>query len=254
HRALRGTPGTQVRVMVERLGTASRTELTMEREAVYVNPVQRGMLLGDGVGYVSLKAFSDSAAAELSAKIDSLHSLGMRALILDIRGNPGGLLAQGTAVADLFLNAGQSIVSLRGRGPERHRDFVDHGPEKWKDLRLAILVDRGTASASEIVAGALQDHDRALLIGRPTYGKGSAQSVIALGSDAAGVKLTTARWFTPAGRNIDFAVEPPPGGADAIADDSFTIPVFKTDLGRKVYGGGGIVPDIIAGDSIGPPG
>jgi carboxyl-terminal processing protease len=162
------------------------------------------------------------------------------------------LLAQGNAVAELFLNPGQAIVSLRGRGPDGRRDFIDQRQQAWNDLRLAILVDRGTASASEIVAGALQDHDRALVIGRPTYGKGSAQSVFSF-HDGAGVKLTTARWFTPSGRNIEYALESGLGDAPPLATDSAGRPVFKTDSGRKVFGGGGIVPDVIAGDSISAP-
>src|SRR5262249_13863955 len=145
---------------------------------------------------------------ELGNAIDSLYKIGARRLILDLRGNPGGLIAQGTAVADLFLNPGQSIVSLKGRAEDSHREFVDERRQQWPDIRLAVLVNRGTASAAEIVAGALQDHDRAIVIGRRTYGKGSAQSVFSF-QNAAGVKLTTARWYTPAGRNIDLIATAP---------------------------------------------
>jgi carboxyl-terminal processing protease len=251
-RALRGLPGTTVKITVERLGTLNRTELTLEREALYLRPVQRAMLLENGVGYVKLSTFSDSAGIEVSAAIDSLYKLGMRALVFDLRGNPGGLLAQGNAVAELFLNPGQAIVSLRGRGPDGRRDYMDQHKQAWGDLRLTVLVDRSTASASEIVAGALQDHDRALVIGRPTYGKGSAQSVFSF-RDGAGVKLTTARWYTPSGRNIDYASETPLADVPAPPTDSAGRPVFKTDSGRKVFGGGGIVPDVLAGDSINAP-
>lgn len=250
-RALHGDPGTTVRVKVERLGTATPVDLTLERERVYVRPVQRAMLLEGDIGYVALRTFSDSAAIELRATIDSLYRGGMRSLVFDLRGNPGGLLSQGTAVADLFLNPGQSIVSLRGRVAEGRRVYLDeHGPQ-WKDLRVAVLVDRGTASASEIVAGALQDHDRALVIGRPTYGKGSAQTLVPLARDVAGLRLTIARWYTPSGRNID-RTEAIAGGASAprAAPDSAKQPVYRTDSGRVVAGGGGIVPDIVAGDSV----
>jgi carboxyl-terminal processing protease len=251
-RALRGSPGTSVRVTVQRLGAASRsTDLVLEREALYLRPVQRAMLVAGDVGYVSLRTFSDSAALELTDAIDSLYAAGMRAVILDLRGNPGGLLSQGAAVADLFLDEGKTIVTLRGRAADARREYVDEHPQRWKALRVAVLIDRGTASASEIVAGALQDHDRAIVIGRPSYGKGSAQGVFSF-HEQAGVKLTTARWFTPAGRNIDVNMPLPPGDPLAIHDDTAR-PVFKTDSGRTVYGGGGIVPDIFAGDSIAGP-
>jgi carboxyl-terminal processing protease len=247
-RALRGNPGTTVTLTIERLGTGIRTQLTLERERVYARPVQRAVLLDDGIGYVSLRSFSDSAAIELEAAVDSLHHQGMRALILDLRGNPGGLLSQGTEVAELFLDRGQTIVSLRGRGPEGHRDHVAQRDQRWPDMRLAVLVDRGSASAAEIVAGALQDHDRALVVGRPSYGKGSAQSIFSFAHEAAGVKLTTSRWYTPSGRNIDLDVAIASDPIGASIGDTTSRPAFRTDSGRVVYGGGGIVPDIITAD------
>ncbi|HKS04830.1 MAG TPA: S41 family peptidase [Gemmatimonadaceae bacterium] len=249
-RALRGNPGSTVTVIVERVGVPGRTELTLEREAVYQRPVQRAMLIEPRVGYLALRTFSDSAALELTSAIDSLHAAGMRALVFDLRGNPGGLLNQGTAIADLFLDSGQAIVSLRGRDPESNRSVVATTQQRWPDLRLAVLVDRSTASASEIVAGALQDHDRALVLGRRTYGKGSAQAVFSF-RDAAGLKLTTSRWYTPSGRNIDFSFEAALDGDGTPADTAKK--VYKTALGRTVAGGGGIVPDVVAGDSITPP-
>jgi carboxyl-terminal processing protease len=247
-RALRGAPGTSVRLSIVRPGVAGATDIVLHREAIYVRPVQRAMILAPGIRYVTLRTFSDSAALELSEAIDSLYKSGVRRLIFDLRGNPGGLLAQGRAVADLFLNPGQTIVTLKGRALDSRREYIDEQPQKWPDLKLAVLVNRGTASASEIVAGALQDHDRAIVIGRRTYGKGSAQSVFSF-HDAAGVKLTTARWYTPVGRNIDLIPETSPNAAG----DSTDRPVFKTDSGRTVYGGGGIVPDVIAGDSVNVP-
>jgi carboxyl-terminal processing protease len=151
-------------------------------------------------------------------------------------------------VSDLFLNPGQKIVSMRGRLPEANREFADTANQRWPDLPLIVLVDGRSASAAEIVAGALHDHDRALIIGTPTYGKGSAQSVVSFG-DQGGLKLTTARWFTPAGRSIararpneDESDDPSPAKRDR----------FRTDAGRVVYGGGGITPDVIAGDSVIP--
>jgi carboxyl-terminal processing protease len=169
-------------------------------------------------------------------------------LILDLRGNPGGLLAQGVGVADLFLSPGQRIVTTQGRTPESNAAYVDETPERWMGMPIAVLVNRGTASAAEIVAGALQDHDRALVMGRVSFGKGSAQAVYPLDNGAALV-LTHARWFTPLGRSLEVALpdEVPLPDADT------TRPVFRTATGRAVYGGGGIVPDVIAGDSAQNP-
>jgi carboxyl-terminal processing protease len=184
----------------------------------------------------------------MSGAITNLLAHGMKTLVLDLRTNPGGLLNQGVKVSDLFLNPGQKIVSMHGRLPEANREFADTAKQRWPGLPLIVLVDGRSASAAEIVAGALQDHDRALIVGTPTYGKGSAQSVVSFG-DQGGLKLTTARWFTPAGRSI---TRPRPDD-----DESSDVPAlkrerFRTDSGRVVYGGGGITPDVIAGDSVIP--
>jgi carboxyl-terminal processing protease len=244
---LRGKPGTSVTVKVERPGISTPIEFRLQRNTIHQSAVRRASLLGDGIGYVDLKAFSDSTAKEVAGAVTDLLGRGMKALILDLRTNPGGLLTQGVRVSDLFLNKGQKIVSMRGRLPEANRDYADTVNQKWPDLPLVVLVDGRSASAAEIVAGALQDHDRAVVIGQPTYGKGSAQSVIPFG-DQGGLKITTARWFTPAGRSI---TRRRPNDDD----DDPVQPVrqrFHTDGGRVVYGGGGITPDMIAGDSAAP--
>ena len=183
-----------------------------------------------------------------------------QSLVLDLRGNPGGLVQQGAAVSDLFLDPGQDIVTLRGRTPESNQTFTDKLPQKWPTLPIVVLVDRGSASAAEIVAGALQDHDRAMVVGSTTYGKGSAQSVFEAGSTGA-LKLTTSLWFTPVGRSISIrhtAMEEAPrrrGGAepDSLSSDADSMVAkrkpFRTDKGRIVYGGGGITPDVLARDS-----
>jgi len=245
---LRGRPGTLVSLKIERPGVALPLEFRLERSTIHQSAVRRVSLLGDGVGYVDLKAFSDSTAKELSGAVNTLLSRGMKTLVLDLRTNPGGLLTQGVRVSDLFLNQGQRIVSMRGRLPETNRDYADTVQQKWPNLPLMVLVDGRSASAAEIVAGALQDHDRAVIVGTPTYGKGSAQSVIPFG-DQGGLKITTARWFTPVGRSITRR-QP--------SDDDTEDPLptkrerFHTDGGRIVYGGGGITPDVIAGDSTIP--
>ncbi|HEX3533064.1 MAG TPA: S41 family peptidase [Gemmatimonadaceae bacterium] len=247
-KALRGKPGTSVTLKVERPGAPAPMEMKLVRSTIHQSAVRRTSMLGDGVGYIDLKAFSDSSAKEMNGAITSLLAHGMKTLVLDLRTNPGGLLNQGVRVSDLFLNPGQKIVSMHGRLPEANREFADTAKQRWPNLPLIVLVDGRSASAAEIVAGALQDHDRALIVGTPTYGKGSAQNVVSFG-DQGGLKLTTARWFTPVGRSItrprpsdDESDDPPPVKRER----------FRTDAGRVVYGGGGITPDVIAGDSIIP--
>ncbi|HEY7395285.1 MAG TPA: S41 family peptidase, partial [Gemmatimonadaceae bacterium] len=153
-------------------------------------------------------------------------------------------LDEGVAVADLFLDAGESIVSMRGRTPEASRSYADHTRQVWPDLPIAVLVDSNSASASEIVAGALQDHDRAVLLGTTTYGKGSAQNVFPL-SDGGAVKLTTALWYTPSGRSINRKMADGDSDSAPPVDTTKPRPRYKTDDGRTVLGGGGITPDIV---------
>jgi carboxyl-terminal processing protease len=249
-KVLRGRPGTTVSLKIERPGISSPIDLRVQRTTIHQSAVRRASLLGEGVGYIDLKAFSDSTVKELNGAISSLLGRGMKTLVLDLRTNPGGLLAQGVRVSDMFLDPGQKIVSMRGRLAEANRDYADSAKQRWPKLPLLVLVDGRSASAAEIVAGALQDHDRAVIIGTPTYGKGSAQSVISFGLQG-GLKITTARWFTPAGRSIakklpaddDGDSPPPPAPRER----------FRTDAGRTVYGGGGITPDVISGDSVTPP-
>jgi carboxyl-terminal processing protease len=203
-------------------------------------------MVGQGVGYVDVNIFNDSTAMELRKAVDSLMTTGMRALVMDLRGNPGGVLAQGVGVADMFLDSTQLIVSMRGRAPGSSERFVDTAPQPWPRLPLVVLVDEGSASASEIVAGALQDHDRALVMGRTTFGKGSAQGIFATGSGG-GVRITTARWFLPpAGRST--------ARARFRGSRMRSSRQLRTEHGRRVVGGGGIVPDIFAGDTALAPG
>lgn len=252
-KAMRGPPGSSVTFTVER--GESRVSFTLVRDKVHLRAVQRAQLLQNGVGYVDVNVFSAQTAAELSAAVDSVVKLGARSLIMDLRGNPGGLLEQGVAVAELFLDRGQSIVQLRARPGSQPQVITDSQPQRWPTLPLAVLVDRASASASEIVAGALQDHDRALVLGVTSFGKGSAQNVYPLSSGGA-LRLTTARWYTPVGRSIN---RPAPRDREAEFDDRADVslpdtirPRFRTDAGRTVFGGGGITPDVITGDTTTP--
>lgn len=245
-RVLRGRAGTAVNLKVERPGVDFPIAFTLTRTTIHQSAVRRASMLRDGVGYIDLKAFSDSTIKEVVGAVTSLLGKGMKTLVLDLRTNPGGLLNQGVRVSDLFLNPGQKIVSMRGRVPEANREYADTIPQRWPQLPLVVLVDGRSASAAEIVAGALQDHDRAVIIGTPTYGKGSAQSVVSFGP-VGGLRLTTARWFTPVGRSIARPLSD---------DDDDEAPAkrekFRTNAGRTVYGGGGITPDVIAGDTVTP--
>ena len=249
-KTLRGPSGSSVRVTVERPGVTAPLTFTLTRRDIQVNPVRHALLLPEGIGYTDLTVFSSDAASELGRAIDSLRGAGARSLVLDLRGNPGGLLDQGIGVADLFLDSGQPIVSTRGRSAEENRAFADRAAQRWATMPVVVLTDSGTASASEIVAGALQDHDRALVVGTATYGKGSAQRVFRIRDGA--VKLTTALWYTPNGRSIN---RPRTAGTDAdddlvAADSTKPRPAFKTDGGRTVLGGGGIVPDVVVPNRV----
>jgi carboxyl-terminal processing protease len=250
-RAVRGEPGTSVALTIERPGTAMPIEISVRRDEIHRRAVGRAALLGDGIGYVDLNVFSDSTEVELSRAIDSLRAVGMMSLILDMRQNPGGILTQGVGVADLFLDQKQPIVSIRGRIEGANQEFADLAPQKWPGLPLVVLVDDGSASASEIVAGALQDHDRALLVGRQTFGKGSAQTLFSTGAGGA-LKLTIARWYTPLGRSID-RPRVTPHEVDTALPEKAERRAYRTTHGRTVYGGGGIAPDVLAGDTVFAP-
>ena len=186
----------------------------------------------------------------------------MRALVLDLRHNPGGLLDQGIAVTDLFLDEGKGIVETRGCASDQNETFRASDPDRYPDLPVVVLVDASSASASEIVAGALQDHDRAVVVGETTYGKGSVQSLFRLtGGDV--LRLTTARWYTPLGRSIhrdpvEDTTQIEPGlsisGQAVQPMLSEVRPEFLTESGRVVYGGGGITPDVLVGpETLAPP-
>jgi carboxyl-terminal processing protease len=253
---LRGSAGSPVSLVIDRPGVATRLPFKVVREEIRVSPVQNATMLRAGVGYVDVSVFAESTAAELAKAVASLEAKGMTSLVLDLRGNPGGLLDEGVAVADLFLNPGQEVVRTRGRAPDANRTWVDRAPQRWPKLPVLVLVDGSSASASEIVAGALQDHDRALVVGTTSYGKGSAQTLLPLPQGGA-LKLTTALWYTPSGRSINHPrPDPDDEGEDsetAAADSAAAAPAFRTAGGRRVLGGGGIIPDLVAGDTAAPP-
>lgn len=250
---LRGRPGTDVTVRMLRPGVDEPIEFEITREVITLRAVPFAEMLEDGVGYVPLLTFRETSTSEIRAAIDSLRSEGMTGLVLDVRGNPGGLLDQGIAVADLFLSEGDGVVETRGRDVRQNETYSAPTPDQFPDLPVVLLVDAASASASEIIAGALQDHDRAVVIGETTFGKGSVQSLYRLtGGDV--LRLTTAKWYTPVGRSIHLEQE-----ARGALEPSHTLsisgqmvmptsvdgrPVFTSEAGRTIYGGGGITPDL----------
>jgi carboxyl-terminal processing protease len=253
-KALRGKIGTTAQLTVERPGLASHLSFAVTRSEIRVHSVQHVVMLNDRVGYVDLTIFSESSARELRTAVADLRRRGAGTILVDLRDNPGGLLEQGVEVADLFLDSAQAIVSMRGRTQAATRAFADGAPQQWPDLGLVVLVNSQSASASEIVAGALQDHDRAVIVGEPSYGKGSAQLVFGLANGGA-LKLTTARWYTPSGRSIQ-KTRPLVAEATELGSESDSSEfaenrrrAYKTDDGRTVYGGGGITPDLIVADT-----
>ena len=256
-RTVRGTPGTSVELVLARPGVSARMPFTLVRREVRLRAVPRATLLEPGIGYVAVNEFNETVADELRLAVDSLRAAGMRGLILDLRGNPGGLLDMGVRVGDLFLDSGQVIVTVKGRTPESVAVFTDEHAQAWSELPIVVLVNGGSASAAEIVAGALQDHDRAVLVGSGTYGKGSAQSVFQVDGGGA-LKLTTAKWFTPSGRSINktsrsTAAEGETDDARKAREATESAVRFRTDGGRLVRGGGGIAPDVAAGDTVSSP-
>lgn len=250
---LTGTPGTKVRVKFSRPGVAQPIEMVFTRAIIHVPAVPFAIAFGS-VGYVPLQSFNENAASELEEAVRSLVSRGAKGVIIDVRGNPGGILEQSLSVSNLFLRPGLEIASVRSRNGET-QSYMARGQPALPTTPLIVLADERAASASEIVAGALQDHDRAVIVGQTTFGKGLVQSVFNLDGGYA-LKLTTAKWYTPSGRSIQRERKFVDGRfvEDTTRDSLETNaskkerPAFKSDAGRVVYGGGGITPDVIVPD------
>jgi len=262
---LRGAPGTDAHIRVLRPGLPDPIDFTITRERIHVTSVEGGMVLPGGVGFVRLTQVSESSAKELGDEIARLRQEGARSLILDLRNNPGGLLNEGVAVSDLFLDRGQTVVETRGRAPGSSGVFKASKAQQWPDMPLVVLVNGNSASAAEIIAGAWQDQDRALVVGTTTFGKGLVQSVVELGPGPEALKLTTGRWFTPSGRQLERPArretlmasrigETEEEADSAIAAADSARPRFHTASGRLVLGGGGISPDqVVQPDTLTGP-
>jgi carboxyl-terminal processing protease len=251
---IRGPRGSQVKITVERASTLSNETVEITRDAVPQPSIPDAYMLRPGVGYIAMtNGFNYTTTDELQDKLESLHAQGMTSLVLDLRGNPGGFLDQAIRVSDKFLRRGQLILTQKGRNGLGDTEYKARNLSP-DSTPLVILVNGGTASASEIVAGAMQDHDRALIVGQTSFGKGLVQGIFPL-EYGAGLTLTTAKYYTPSGRLIqrdysnggfyDYYTR---GGSISLdkkkdAPEKPTGPESRTDTGRPVYSGGGISPD-----------
>ncbi len=268
---LRGEPGSKVRFKVSRPGQTDAIEYVLTREVINVSSVPYHGMLQDGVGYMRVSNFAKKTPEEMESALDDLEKQGMRALLLDFRSNPGGLLQSATEVSELFLDKDKLLVYTKGRLANSNRKYYSSNRHVHSGYPVVIMVNGNSASASEIFAGAMQDWDQALIVGQTSFGKGTVQTVFQL-SDSEAVKLTTAKYYTPSGRSIhkddvrhdadvlamsgddgdDVAVPPdaPEQKSDASTSevkevrDAKEKPVYYTSSGRIVYGGGGITPDV----------
>jgi carboxyl-terminal processing protease len=245
---LKGPKGTTVRITVLREGTPKPLDFSVTRDEIPRYSVDLHFVIRPGVGYMHVSGFQETTEREVQSALDEMGDL--HGLILDLRQNPGGLLSEGVGVADKFLRKGAVIVSHHGRSSPEKVYRAPHG-NGGRDYPIVVLVNRGTASAAEIVAGAIQDHDRGLIVGETTFGKGLVQTVYPL-SENTGLALTTARYYTPSGRLIqrdytgvslyDYYYNR--DNSDADNKNNANREVKTTDGGRTVYGGGGINPDV----------
>src|SRR5208283_1361207 len=241
---LKGPKGTTVHISIKREGVEQPMEFTLIRDEIPRFSVDVHFMIRPGIGYMHVNGFNETTEHEVSDALDQFGDL--KGLILDLRDNPGGLLSEGVGVADKFLKKGQLIVSHHGRSSPEKRYVAQHG-NGGKDYPIVVLVNRLTASAAEIVSGAIQDHDRGLIVGEVTFGKGLVQTVYPLAENT-GLALTTAKYYTPSGRLIqrdysnlslyDYYYNRE--GEENNANHE----VKLTDGGRPVYGGGGITPDV----------
>lgn len=252
--ALRGPTGSTVQVTIEREGETEPLHFTIERAKIPIESVPYAYMIRPGVGYVRIIRFAQTTGEELATAIAKLRAQGMTSLLIDLRSNSGGLLTQAVDVLDQLVPADRKLVYTRGRIPSSIQDYYsDNRTAKWTDGPIVVLVDHGSASASEIVSGALQDLDRGLVVGINTFGKGLVQNQVNLPQGK--LLLTIARYYTPSGRCIqrdwtktgDTAEYQEEAYKEDVPSDSAlaTRPKFKTGRGRTVYGGGGIYPDVV---------
>ena len=246
---LRGDPGSQVSVTYARPTVPEPIKIRFTRRIIHIPAVPYSTLMADHIGYIPLQTFNENAADEVAESVEKLQSAGAKGIVLDMRDNGGGIVDQALKTSSLFLRDGQEISSVRSRN-QPTEVLRSSGRHVALTIPLVVLVDGGSASATEIVAGALQDHDRALVIGTNSFGKGLVQSVYQL-QGGYQLKITTGKWYTPSGRSIHRERKLVNGSFVEVHPDSLSAsarPTYKSDGGRLVYGGGGIRPDIMVPD------
>ena len=253
---LMGPKGTKVRVGVMRFGDKSVKDFTITRDYIQTKSITATYMLNDSIGYMRIKSFGEATYTEMLASLAQLNSEGMKGLVIDLRDNGGGYLQAAVNMANEFLPKNRLIVYTQGRKSPR-TDYTSDGRGNFQNLPLVVLINEGSASSSEIFSGAMQDNDRATIVGRRSFGKGLVQQQIGF-PDGSMIRLTVARYYTPSGRCIQKPYQP---GDDAdyeadllnryqhgeyFSQDSIkqTGPAYHTSLGRVVYGGGGIMPDV----------
>ena len=255
---LRGKIGTDVTVSIEREGVPDLMDFTITRAEIIVHAVPYYGMVSKDIGYIKLATFSDKTTSDVENALKVLQKRGMKKIILDMRYNPGGLLNQAIEISELFLKQGNLIVSTRGRTQKTESHARKNGIVK-PDVPMVVLLNQGSASAAEIVSGALQDWDRALIIGKTSFGKGSVQTIFPLDNQGNALKLTTAFYYLPFGRCInkpengikglklmeeEFAADEGDEKADSTKKDTAKVDTFYTNNGRMMFGSGGISPDV----------
>jgi carboxyl-terminal processing protease len=253
--ALKGEPGTDVEVVFLRYGVAEPIDVDITRAVVRIPAVPYATLVDQDIGYIPLLQFNETAADEVAAAVEKLTRAGARGLVLDLRGNGGGIVDQAVGIAGLFLPERSPIAHQWERGGEG-TEYVNEEQPMAPDVPLVVLIDGNSASASEIVAGALQDHDRAAVIGTTSFGKGLVQTAYRVEGGYV-LKMTTGKWFTPSGRSIHRERTVVDGRLVEVEDSVHfgagrdERPTYHSDDGRVVYGGGGIMPDLeVPGDTL----
>lgn len=242
---LKGSPLTPVKVLIQREGEAKPIEKTVMREEIKIKSVSYSGMLNDKTGYIKLTGFTENAANEVKDALNELKkNPNFKSLVFDLRGNPGGLLKESVDIVNLFTEKGQEIVSTKGKVKDWDRSHLAINNPVDLETPLVVLVDRGSASASEIVSGAIQDLDRGVVIGQRTFGKGLVQQTRPLSYNSQ-LKVTVAKYYIPSGRCIqalDYSNRSEDGSVDKVPDSLIT--AFKTKNGRIVYDGGGVAPDV----------